>query len=468
MAAQVLGAGQPENISPGDAGGRLSRLLQGLPRRGELPPRVVAAIRGNQLQSEILIAWAQLFVGSTWSVLYAVAPKTAAANAMIEPVPLALGSYLLFSILRLILVHRGFISTWFLSLSVLVDMAILMALIWSFHIQYEQPASFYLKAPTLLYVFIFISLRALCVSAGFVLLSGGAAALGWLIMLYYAMATSDAPDMGVTRDYVAYMTSNLILIGAEFDKVIAILLSTAILAVALWRARRLLVQSVIEGQAHHDLGRFFAPEIAHQIVSAEQRIEAGQGQVRHAAVLDCDIRGFTPLAMGMDPAALMALLADYQSRMVAVIQAHGGSIDKFMGDGIMATFGAALPTETYAADALRCVEDLGQAARDWRADRQSNNDAALDVGFAVAAGPLVFGAVGDGQRLEFTVIGEPVNLAAKLEKTNKVELVTALTTAETLAMAQAQGYQEPRPLEIRVARPVEGTGGPVDLVVLLP
>ena len=172
MAAQVLGAGQPENISPGDAGGRLSRLLQGLPRRGELPPRVVAAIRGNQLQSEILIAWAQLFVGSTWSVLYAVAPKTAAANAMIEPVPLALGSYLLFSILRLILVHRGFISTWFLSLSVLVDMAILMALIWSFHIQYEQPASFYLKAPTLLYVFIFISLRALCVSAGFVLLSG--------------------------------------------------------------------------------------------------------------------------------------------------------------------------------------------------------------------------------------------------------------------------------------------------------
>ncbi len=461
MAEKVLAAGGVDRTKArAKAGwGRL--------RQGELPPRVAAAIRGHQLQSEILIAWAQLLVGATWAVLYAVAPKTATA-AMIEPVPLALGSYLLFSILRLILAYRGFAATWFLSLSVLVDMAILMSLIWSFHIQYEQPASFYLKAPTLLYVFIFISLRALRVSAGFVLLSGGAAALGWLIMLFYALATSAEPNMGVTRDYIAYMTSNMILIGAEFDKIIAILLTTAILAIALWRARRLLLQSVIEGQAHQDLERFFAPEIAHQIVTSETRIEAGHGEIRQAAVLDCDIRGFTPLAMGMDPGALMTLLADYQSRMVTVIQAHGGSIDKFMGDGIMATFGAAVPTETYAADALRCIEDLGRAADEWRNQRLADGQVPLAVGFAAAAGPLVFGAVGDVERLEFTVIGEPVNLAAKLEKTNKAEAVTALTTAPTLALAQAQGYQPQTPLEKRPARAVEGAGEPLDLVVLLP
>ena len=450
-------------------GGNISGNFRGLLdfRGAELPPRVQTAIKGHQLQSEILIAWAQLLVGGTWSILYAVAPKTAAASALIEPVPLALGFYMLFSVLRLVLAYRGFAATWFLSLSVLVDMTILMALIWSFHIQYEQPAAFYLKAPTLLYVFIFISLRALCFSAGFVLLSGGAAAVGWLIMLYYAMSTSTAPDMGVTRDYIAYMTSNLTLIGAEFDKVIAILLSTAILAIALWRARRLLVDSVVESLAHRDLERFFAPEIAHQIVSAEQRIEAGSGEIRHAAVLECDIRGFTPLAMGMDPGVLMTLLADYQGRMVTVIQAHGGSIDKFMGDGIMATFGAVLPTETYAADALRCIEDLGQAAEDWKVQRQEDGLEPLNVGFSVAAGPLVFGAVGDRERLEFTVIGEPVNLAAKLEKANKAEFVTALSTAQTLALAQDQGYKPPALLEHRPARAVDGTVEPVDLVVLL-
>jgi len=161
-------------------GGNISRNFRGLLdfRGAELPPRVLTAIKGHQLQSEILIAWAQLLVGGTWSILYAVAPKTAAASALIEPVPLALGFYMLFSVLRLVLAYRGFAATWFLSLSVLVDMTILMALIWNFHIQYEQPAAFYLKAPTLLYVFIFISLRALCFSAGFVLLSGGAAAVG--------------------------------------------------------------------------------------------------------------------------------------------------------------------------------------------------------------------------------------------------------------------------------------------------
>ncbi|MDE0942826.1 MAG: adenylate/guanylate cyclase domain-containing protein [Alphaproteobacteria bacterium] len=438
-----------------------------LRRDKALPPRVADAIREHQLKSEILIAWGQLLVGATWASLYALAPKTSAATAMIEPVPIALASYLVFSILRLALAYRGFAATWFLALSVLVDMAILMGLIWSFHIQYEQPASFYLKAPTLLYVFIFIALRALRFSAGFVILTGAAAACGWLLMLYYAMSTSQAPNMGVTRDYVAYMTSNLILIGAEFDKVIAILLSTAILAIALWRARRLLVGSVVESQAHSDLERFFAPEIAHQIVHAEQRIEAGQGEVRRAAILVCDIRGFTPMAMGMDPDYLMKLLADYQTRMVRVIQDHGGSIDKFMGDGIMATFGAALPTETYAADALRCIEDLGQAAWVWHDERQSTGEMPLDIGFAVSAGPLVFGAVGDGERLEFTVIGEPVNLAAKLEKANKAEAVSALTTAATLEMAQAQGYEPPPSLEHRAQRPIEGTGAPMDLVVLL-
>ncbi|MDP6873726.1 MAG: adenylate/guanylate cyclase domain-containing protein [Alphaproteobacteria bacterium] len=447
---------------------RLRRNGKGRLGRKELPPRVAAAIRGHQLQSEILIAWAQLLVGTTWASLYALTPKSAGATAMLEPVPFALGSYLAFSVLRLVLAYRGFAATWFLALSVLVDMALLMGLIWSFHLQYEQPAAFYLKAPTLLYVFIFIALRALRFSAGFVLLAGGAAALGWLLMLYYALYTSQEPNMGVTRDYIAYMTSNMILIGAEFDKVITILLSTAILAIALWRARRLLVQAVVEGQAHHDLERFFAPEIADRIVHAEQRIEAGQGQIRRAAVLVCDIRGFTPLAMGMDPAHLMALLADYQGRMVNVIQAHGGSIDKFMGDGIMATFGAALPTETYAADALRCIADLGAAAADWRAERQAAGEPPLEIGFSAAAGALVFGAVGDGERLEFTVIGEPVNLAAKLEKANKVQAVSALTTADTLELALAQDYLPPAPLEQRPAHLVDGAGEPVDLVVLLP
>jgi adenylate cyclase len=273
--------------------------------------------------------------------------------------------------------------------------------------------------------------------------------------------------MGVTRDFVAYMTSNKVLIGAEFDKVITILLSTAILAVAIVRARRMLVSAVIEGAAHRDLSRFFAPEVAQQITKAEQRIEPGEGEIRQAAVLFCDIRGFTPLAMETAPRALMALLADYQARMVTVIERHGGSIDKFLGDGIMATFGAALPTETYAADALRAIEELDGAVTAWNRERATAGEASLAIGFGVAAGPVVFGAVGDVNRLEFTVIGEPVNLAAKLEKANKSEGCRALTTVETLELGRRQGYAPRRDIAIRTGHAVAGIDEPIDLAVLL-
>jgi len=100
-------------------------------------------------------------------------------------------------------------------------MMLLFGLIWCFHIQYGQPPAFYLKAPTLLYVFIFIALRALRFEARYVLISGFAAAAGWLALVVYA-AAFDPRGMAVTRNYVEYMTSARILWGAEIDKVIAI------------------------------------------------------------------------------------------------------------------------------------------------------------------------------------------------------------------------------------------------------
>ena len=445
---------------------RLGSLLLGAGVETAPPARVARLIAAREIESERLIAAAQLLIGCIWTALYVFAPKTFAAERTFAPVPVALALYLGFSLLRLILLRRDFAPSWFLVLSVFFDMALLMGLIWSFHLQYDQPAAFYLKAPTLLYVFIFVALRGLRFFAGYVVLAGGTAALGWLVLLNYALMTSDAPGMGVTRDYVLYMTSAMVLIGAELDKIIAILLTTAILALALMRARRLLVASVAEEVAHRDLERFFAPEIAGRITAAEDRVRPGHGEIREAAVLVTDVRGFTRLAMTTDPDALMALLAEYQHRMVGVIQAHGGSIDKFLGDGILATFGAAFPSDTATADALRAVDGLLAEAEDWRRDRQGRGLAPLEIGFAVAAGPVVFGAVGEENRLEFTVIGEPVNLAAKLEKQNKREAARAMTTAPTLARAEAEGYHPARPPEHRPARAVEGVDEPLDLVVL--
>ena len=432
-----------------------------------LPERVQKAIRAQQDRSEILIGWFLLLVVATFGVLYLSSPKTFAESAPFAPVPWALSIYLVLSVIRLVWAYSSRLPTWSLAASVVFDMSLLMVLIWSFHIQYGQPASFYLKAPTLMYVFIFIALRALRFEARFVLLAGLVAAIGWGCMIVYVI-TIEPENTMITRNYIEYLTSNSILLGAEFDKIISILMVTAIIAVALGRAKGLLVRAVAEQTAAQELSRFFDPEIAQRIKSAEDGILAGTGELRDAAVVNLDMRGFTTLAREAPPDQVMGLLAEYQSRLVPVIQEHGGSIDKFMGDGIMATFGAALRSESYAADALRATDAVIEAAEAWRAERLAAGRAAPHVNAAVATGRILFGAVGDETRLEYTVIGDAVNLSAKLEKENKAQRVRALCDGPTYELALDQGYQPTGEKQRRRGCDVGGVDAPLDLVVLAP
>jgi adenylate cyclase len=431
---------------------------------GRLPERVRAAIAEQQDHSERLIGWIQLVVVVLFGTLYLLAPKPFTGEQSFEPVPWVLGLYFGFTLLRLGLAYRMRLPGWLIVLSIFLDMALLMALIWSFHLQYRQPASFYLKAPTLLYVFIFIALRTLRFEVRYVLLAGAVAALGWLGLLGYAV--HDTHHMKITRDYVEYMTSNAMLIGAEFDKIVSILVVTGILALAIGRAQRLMVRAMAEQSAARDLARFFAPEIAARIRESERELRPGYGEAREAAILNVDIRGFSALAKSLAPAEAMRLLTEYEARLVPVIQRCGGCIDKFLGDGIMATFGAAVPSPTYAADALNAIDALLAEVAAWNGARAASGRNALPVGMAVATGRVVFGAVGDDTRLEFTVIGEAVNLSAKLEKHNRAENTVALASKQAYDQAAAQGYAPKPQHRVLPGRRVMGLPQPLDIVAL--
>jgi adenylate cyclase len=296
-------------------------------------------------------------------------------------------------------------------------------------------------------------------------LAGFTAAAGWLAMVLYAVYSNPADDM-ITRDYVHYLTSNSVLIGGELDKIITILVVTAILAAAQVQARRMLIRSVVEEAAARDLSRFFAPEIAERITGAENQIRPGHGEARDATILTIDIRGFTQFAKTLPPSELIGALVEYESRMVPVIQAHGGSIDKFLGDGILATFGAAAPSDTHAADAMRALEAIVTVADEWTRDREASDRRPMRIGAAVATGRVVFGAVGDETRLEYTVIGDAVNLAVKLEKHNKVGETRALATADVLELAEQQGYVPAGMAERYGPVHILGVEGPIDVYVL--
>lgn len=450
-----------------------------------LPARVERAIEAEQDRSERIIGWFQMGVVAFFAALYAVsrpaegrsfdpmslmladwlpAPVVELIGRILaKPVPWALSIYFAATCVRLVWAYSRRLPGWSLIGSIIIDMALLFGLIWSFHIQYGQPPAFYLKAPTILYVFIFIALRALRFEARYVVVAGVIAALGWLGMVLYA-AAADPQGMPVTHNYVEYMTAPRILWGAEIDKIVTILVVAGLLAWAMRNARSLLTRAVAEGTAAQDLKRFFSADIAQRITGAEEPLKPGQGELREAATLFLDLRGFTVMAQDLPPAEAVALLGEYQSRMVPIIQRHNGTIDKFLGDGILASFGCAKPTGQHAADALRAVDDVMAEAEAWSAECTRRGQPPMRVGAAVAAGRVLFGAVGDETRLEYTVIGDPVNLAAKLEKHTKVERVRALTTAATYDLAQAQGYAMPK--ERRVGCKVGGVDEPVDLAVL--
>lgn len=445
---------------------KIAEFVFGGQTNAALSERVYRRIEQQQATSEIIVGWIQASAIIFFAVVYAISPKAFPPGTRFEPVPWTLGIYAVFTALRIVLAYRGRLSRRFVAISTVVDIAVLMLTIWSFHLQYQAPPALYLKAPTLMYVFILIALRTLRFEPLYVLIAGGCSAAGWLALFLYAALVSDVEAPVFTRSYVEYVTSYKILRGAEIDKILSILMVTAILTLTLVRARKFLVNCVAEEMVAADLARFFAPEVARQLRGAQIGPLAGQGVRCDTAILSIDLHGFTRISHDLPPTELIALLSEYHARLVPVIERHHGSIDKYVGDGILASFGAVAPSGSYAADLCRAVEELTAAAGAWEADRRKRALPAPAIGMAGASGEVVFGTIGHETRLEYTVIGEVVNLAAKLEKHTRHEGAPALLMRSTYTLALAQGYRPQIAVEELPARSIEGVADPVDLVAL--
>jgi adenylate cyclase len=427
--------------------------------------RIMRAIRREEDNSEILVGWVQIAAIVFFAGFYAGSPKGFSPDVPFEPVPATLGVYALFTGIRLVLAYREALRTWFLALSVIVDIAVLMITIWSFHLQYQQPATIYLKAPTLLYVFILIALRALRFDPRWVILAGLSAATGWLTLLLYALHGESMAAV-LTHSYVEYATSLKVLIGAEVDKMVSILMVTAVLALSLFRGRRLLVRSVAEEVAAAELSRFFAPEIAATILDANDAIHPGVGVQRNAATMFIDLRGFTALSSVLEPSAVVAMLGEYQAIVVPIVRRYGGGIITYLGDGIMAAFGATRDSDTCAADALAATEELIVALSMWAERRRAEGLHGPESGIGVAWGTVICGAIGTEDRLEYAVIGDPVNRAAKLQALTKTVNARALVAAPAWSAAMEQGFRPVRLYRQHSDCILAGVSDPVKVVAL--
>jgi class 3 adenylate cyclase len=232
----------------------------------------------------------------------------------------------------------------------------------------------------------------------------------------------------------------------------------AVLALLAQRERRRLLRHLDSAAGELQrlqtaFGRFAPQRVVEGILA---RGAPSDAERREVTVLFADLVGFTPLSEALDPELLVRVLNDYFARMSAVISDHRGHVAKFIGDGLMALFGALEPNPWQANDAVHAALAMQRTLVEYNAHLRAQRGPELRVGIGIHRGPVIAGVIGSTELLEFTVIGRTVNLAARVERLTRTFDTGILVTA---ALAQTL---DPRfVLEALPARAVRGVAEPV-------
>lgn len=183
------------------------------------------------------------------------------------------------------------------------------------------------------------------------------------------------------------------------------------------------------------LARFLPSELVSRLADDDDSLRAGRRQ--QAVIAFVDMRGSTAIAEHLDPQALSAFLSAYRQRVMSLTRAHGGVVDKFIGDGALIVFGLPEPRADDAARAVRFACDLVADIAQWNASAEQA--APVRIGIGLHGGEVFSGIIGEEARYEFTVLGDTVNVAARLEQATKSAGVPILASEAVRAAAGSAG-----------------------------
>lgn len=191
----------------------------------------------------------------------------------------------------------------------------------------------------------------------------------------------------------------------------------------------------------HLFGSYVPPELVDEMVKAPDSYSM-QAESRELTVLFCDMKGFTHLSETLTPEQLQHMLNRVFSRLTEVIRAHRGTIDKYMGDCVMAFWGAPVRSQDHATQAVSAARAMLEVLRQINADNAAQGLPAIGLGIGINTGPMLVGDMGSDIRRSYTVIGDTVNLASRLESLTRVYGVDIVVGELTRKQAQGMAWQE--------------------------